>query len=112
MNPVLTQLPRAQEAYMAATAKWADIDTSTKLLEANTAINDAISKGYLNTYVTGIDNVLVAEKVAIELQELGYCTACVSGGQAPQPDGSSRPLWAVTIGFKWMPGNARDSFSV
>lgn len=112
MNPVLTQLPKAQDAYMAVIAKWAEIDTSTQLLAANTAINDAIAKGQLSTHIAGIEDCRLAEKVAIELQELGYNTACVSGGHMQQPDNSIKPLFAVTIGFKWMPHNARDGYTV
>lgn len=112
MSTVLTQLPKAQEAYLASLSQWGDLNTDTQLLEANTAINAAIAKGYLNTHINGIEDVRVAEKVAIQLGELGYNTACVSGGQMPQPDGSIRMVHAVTINWKWWPANARDRYTV
>jgi hypothetical protein len=112
INSVLTQLPKAQEAYTASLAQWGDLNTDVQLLEANTAIHAAIAKGHLNTHINGIENVCVAEKVAIELGELGYNTACVSGGHAPQPDGSMRQVHAVTIGWKWLPHNSRDAYTV
>jgi len=114
MNPVLTQLPKAQEAYMAVLDQWAaaGIDTTSQLLEANNAIRTAIAKGYLGAHVNGMEDVRVAEKLAIELAELGYNTACVSGGQIQKEDGSIRPVHAVTINLKWMPANCRDRYTV
>ena len=114
MNPVLTQLPKAQEAYMAVLDQWAaaGIDTTSQLLEANNAIRTAIAKGYLGTHVTGMEEVRMAEKLVIDLAELGYNTACISGGQIQKEDGSIRPVYAVKIDWKFMPANYRDRYTV
>lgn len=114
MNPVLTQLPKAQEAYTAVLDQWtaAGIDTTSQLLEANNAIRTSIAKGYLGAHINGMEEVRVAEKLAIELAELGYNTACVSGGQIQKEDGSIRPVYAVKIDWKFMASNTRDLYTV
>ena len=103
MNPVLTQLPKAQEAYMATLQNWADVDTNELLLSANTAINAAIAKGVLCVNLGNISDMRQAEKAAIELQEIGYRAVVVSGGHSQQPDASFNALTANHINWKLMP---------
>ena len=114
MNSVLTQLPKAQEAYQDTLAYWvaAGINTATLLVTASTNIREAVAKGLLGTYVGGIEDIRTAEKLAIELAGLGYAANCVANGQAQQPDGSIRPIHAVSICWKWMPANSRDAYTI
>lgn len=114
MNPILTQIPKAQEAYNMTLETWESmgVDTAAVLVSAAKNISDAVEKGYLATYIGNIEDMRVAEKAALELQELGYATACISGGQAAQPDGSIRPLSAISVQWKALPANTRDKFTV
>jgi hydroxymethylpyrimidine/phosphomethylpyrimidine kinase len=111
MNPVLTQLPKAQEAYMATLQNWTEVDTNELLLAANTAINAAIAKGILCVNLGNISDTRQAEKAAIELQEIGYRAVVVSGGHSQQPDGSFKALTAIHINWKMMPENTRDGYT-
>lgn len=112
MNPILTQIIKAQDAYRETVSGWTDVDSTEALLAAEKMIKEAISRGQLATGLGGITDPRIADKLAIELQELGYNTGMVSGGQAQQPDGTIKNLWAVTINWKWMPGNSRDNYTV
>ncbi len=112
MNSVLTQLPKAQDAYMDTLSHWTEVDTGPILIACDTAIRRAISEGRLATGVGNIDDIRMAEKAAVELQEIGYRAIVVSGGYAPQLDGSQKPLMALNINWKNMPESTRDAYTV
>ncbi len=111
MNPVLTQLTKAQEAYMQVVQGWTDVDTTDVLLSADAAIKAHVLKGLLVAGIGGIADIRVAEKAAIELQELGYAVSTCQTGFAPQPDGSQKPLFGININWRYMPANSRDLYT-
>ena len=111
-NPVLTQLPKAQDAFDAVMTAYADVDTTSTLLAINQCIQASVARGQMVTQLGGIEDLRVAEKAAIELQELGYAAQTCNSGQAIQPDGSIRSLFGIVLNWRWMPQNARDAFSV
>lgn len=112
MNPVLSQIPKAQEAFTQATSSWDNVDTTDLLLAANTAIKQAIDAGGLICQIGNITDIKLAEKAALELQELGYNTSVVSGGMAMDGQGGYKPISVLVINWKWMPSNSRDRYTV
>jgi len=111
MNAVLTHLPRAQDAYTATVAAWSGTDTTAILLLANDLIKQAIERGQFTVHVINIVDIKLAEKAAVELQEIGYSTGVTQGGNMQVGD-SLKPTYVVTINWRWMPSNSRDSFTV
>lgn len=111
MNPVLTQLPKAQEAYLQSLANNADVDTTATLVMIAGVIQEGIARGSLCSIIHNLD-LRVAEKAAIELREIGYHTTTVMSGQAPQGDGSFKQLAGIAVNWCYMPANTRDAYSV
>jgi hypothetical protein len=112
MNPVLSQLPKAQEAYVNTVKNWSDVDTTPILLEANKLIQGAVQCGNMAFQIPNLVDIRAAEKAALELQELGYSTTVVHSGMAPDGQGGFKPLAAIQVNWKYMPANIRDTYTV
>lgn len=111
MNPVLTQLLTAQEAYTETVKVWEGVDTTEALLAAAESIKAAIALGRPCCGIGGLDSA-VAEKAAVELTQIGYNARTMDGGARQMPDGTIRQTVGIAINWIYMPSNARDGFTV
>ena len=111
-NTVLTQLPRAQEAYKSTLHAWESVDTTDLLLAMDKAIRGAMEQGSVGRGVGNIPSLPMAEKAAWELEQLGYHAVVNMTGQAPMEGGGYRPLYTVAVNWRFMPPNTRDGYSV
>ena len=114
MNPITTEIPKAQDAYMSTLKAWeeAGVDSTAVLLALAVKINACIAQGGLITSLDGIENVAVAEKAAIELRELGYDARTTSGSPVRGEDGSIRVTTGIVVNWVYSPSNTRDKWSV
>lgn len=105
-------LPKAQEAYDAALANLAFVDTGPFMEAITPLINDAIARGAFVTTLQPLEP-LVAEKAAIELEALGYWAMVYPSNQMiAVGDGSYKPGFMVHVNWKQLPANTRDKFTV
>ena len=111
-NPVLAQLPRAQEAYMSFVEATKEIDTTELLLAANAAIRQGMASRKMATTLRGILDIVAAEKVATELSRIGYNVSVVGDGVQQGSDGVLRQQAMLMINWRWMPANSRDEYSL
>ncbi len=112
MNPILSQIPKAQDAYIKTVRNWTDVDTTDILVAAGKMIEGAVDAGQMAFQIPNISDLRVAEKAAIELQDLGYNTCVVGSGMAPDGLGGFKPLAALQVNFKYLPNNTRDGYTV
>jgi hypothetical protein len=111
MNPILTQLPKAQEMYERSMAALADVDTTPLHTFLITHLPEMADKKALCLPIGGIE-APVAEKTAIELAELGYRTTVVADQPRANPDGSLSPRCLLHINWAYCADNRRDAFTV
>jgi hypothetical protein len=111
-SPVLSQIPKAQDAFMRTIANYANVDTNDLLAKSATLINGAIDAGRLAATLMPIEDPMVAEKLSLQLKELGYATGVVQVGSQGRPDGSTVPVLGVQINWLWSSMPYRDAYSV
>ncbi len=113
-SPLLSQIIKAQDAFEQAVKRYAEIDTSDILLKADVAVKEAIERGHLTTQVSPIFDILVAEKAALQLGELGYVASVFQSGVMPVEGtpGTMKTVLGINLNYKFMPPNTRDAFSL
>lgn len=112
MNNILSELPKAQEAFSGSLSNLDDIDTSPIIVDAGIKIKEAIEKGYFVAQVHGYDNLLQVEKAALQLGELGYSATTCQSGVKPAENNAMQPLYGIQLNWKYMPPNVRDVYSL
>lgn len=114
MNPVLTELPKAQEAFTQSTTSeaWLAVDTTDLLRACGESIRECIKRSGLACGIGRVPGLLLAEKAALELESLGYSTSVTEDKPIQQEDGSLMPACKISISFIHMPANKRDAWTV
>jgi len=111
MNPILTQLPKAQEMYEKSVAALADVDTTSLHTFLITHLQEAVAKKALGTSIGGLE-IPMAEKAAMELAELGYKTLVTADQARQNPDGTLTARAYLNINWAYCADNRRDAFTV
>ncbi len=111
MNSIITQLPRAQEAYNQSVAAWADVNTNELLLAVDKGVREASAKGLVVVQIGGIKEIALAEKAGVELSELGYRVTALAQPIQQGPDGLVQ-LYYLSITWAYMSDNRRDAYTV
>lgn len=99
----------AQEAFSSSLKKMAFLDTVEIMDKAAEAIGQCIEMGYLCANVGPFTDLLVVEKAALELQDLGYKTHTINMGQIHK-DGINMQASGIHINWKYMPDNTRENY--
>jgi len=89
----------AEEAFKEAVVKLEEQQTIDELLKIDAAIKDACFRGYFVT-ISPLLKPLMAEKVAIELEEFGYNTNVVLSGVMTE---QGERLAQVQISWRYTP---------
>ena len=103
----------AQEAYKNSILNLKDLDTTDLLIRASNQIEDASNQGYFATSIRQIEDIKASEKLAIQLEQVGY--NCLVVNDSPKMvEGSNGFIntSGVIINWKTLPANTREDYSI
>jgi hypothetical protein len=105
---------KAQEAYQQSIQHIQDVDIIDWFIKTENLIKEAAQQGAFAIEVQPIEDLKVAEKIAIQLEsEYGYYTVVLPSGIPIIKEGKMyKQGHMIHINWKNMPSNTRDKFTV
>ena len=99
----------AQDAFEKAQKQIIHLDTTDVLQKVEERILSAIAFGTMATYSEPILNLPLAEKSALQLQNLGYCVTVLNGPQIIS-DGKPENSAVLSVNWKYVQSGVRESY--
>ena len=106
---------KAQEAYQQSVEHLQEVNVIDWLIRTENLIKHAVEEGSFATIVQPIEDLKIAEKIALQLESsYGYCTAVLPSGTPiiNVEDKSFKQGWMLVVNWKQMPLNTRDGFTI